>query len=264
MILTPQEFSKAFDEIKQTSLTHSTCKMIIFVSSLNVDAICASKILSSLLKKNLIVFQLLPVVGYNDLKAKYQKIDDSISTIILIGCGSMVDLESFLEIDINDHVDTDPYNAPVTPDSSSNDQQQQQALRLTRKIYVIDGHRPWNLDNLFGSHMVTCFDDGSSAVELKGEEQAYSALVAIDSDAEDEDDDDDEEEEEQEELADTDADEDFEESIKTSRKRRLSSPNPGKKQRKSIIKQHEKTIEEYYNQGTSLTISAALQICYPC
>ncbi|ODV84343.1 hypothetical protein CANARDRAFT_180323, partial [[Candida] arabinofermentans NRRL YB-2248] len=260
MLLTPKEFSKAFDDIKQTSLTHSTCKLVIFVSCLNVDAICGGKMIAMLLKRHLIVFQLIPVVGYNDMKGKYQKLDESISNIILIGCGSMVDLESFLEIDVNDHLDQDYYGmTPITPDSTANE------LKLNRKIYVIDGHRPWNLDNVFGSQIVSCFDDGVAETELAKERDAYAVLINADSEVEEEDDEDElEEEAEYENLA---TDDDEQEGVLTdedgdgpanSRKRKASSTS--KKSRKKMISSNEKTIEEYYNQGTTVSTSAALQV----
>ena len=59
---------------------------------------------------------------------------------------------------------------------------------LTRKIYVVDGHRPWNLDNLFGSAMVVCLDNGYIDGNLNEEKEAYNVLVEM-SDSEDEDED---------------------------------------------------------------------------
>ncbi|ONH68231.1 Cell division control protein 45 [Cyberlindnera fabianii] len=105
MYITRGNFHRAFDNIKKTSLSHSTCKLIVFVSCLNVDALCASKVLTSALKKELIQFQVVPIVGYTDLKRHYEKLDDDISNIILLGCGAMVDLESFFEINPEDWLD---------------------------------------------------------------------------------------------------------------------------------------------------------------
>ncbi|KAH3662057.1 hypothetical protein OGAPHI_006238 [Ogataea philodendri] len=245
MILTPGDFSNAFEEIKTMSLTHSTCKLVVFVSCLNVDSICAGKILCMMLKRHLIVFQLIPVVGYNDLKTKYIKLDEGISNVLLVGCGSMVDLESFLDIDVSQHVEqVNSTGAPITPDSSTTEPQ----IRLTRRIYVFDGHRPWNLDNLFGSHMIVCFDDGTAERELEPQRVSYEALVAME---QEQGEDEEEEQEEFDDLASGSEDEMF------TRKRKSEDAVPA---RKRVLLEHEKTIEDYYNQGTTVSMSAAIQV----
>lgn len=155
------------------SLTHSTCRLAIFVSCFDIDAICSSKMLSEYLKKQFIVFQLIPVVGYIDMKEKFLKLDFDIMNVVLIGCGATADLESFLEIDLNNY---------LTEDMDGEEAQRLISIRklgevkLTRKIYVIDGHRPWNLDNLYGSPMVYCLDDNSTA-ELTSEKEAFYYLI---------------------------------------------------------------------------------------
>ncbi|ODV95051.1 hypothetical protein PACTADRAFT_70269 [Pachysolen tannophilus NRRL Y-2460] len=228
MYLNPSEFSKAFEDIKSTSLSHSTCKLVIFASCLNVDAICASKILTAVLKKNLISFQLIPVVGYSDLKLKFSNLDMDIRNVVILGCGAMVDLETYLEID-----------------NESTDE---------RKIYVIDGQRPWNLDNIFGSHTIVCFDDGLIEEKLEKEKAAYMVLVSIDSEAEEEDDDEEEEEEEEEEIQDDDEN-------SSQGKRKIQSTNgSSSKKRKLFLDENEKIIENYYNMGTTTITSISLQI----
>jgi len=289
MLLTPEHFSEAFEEIRKSSLTHSTCKLAIFTACLNVDAICSARMLCGLLKKSLIVFQMIPVVGYNDLKKKYAKLDDSISNVIMLDCGSMVDLESFLEIDVNDYLDKSYYRSTVTPDNST--QLEANDLKLTRKIYIIDGHRPWNLDNLFGSQMIHCFDDGSTSEELKREKEAYDLLVSVGSDEEEHDsgDNDDGEGNNAEKFSSSLHEEDVlsedvpaidEDMIQRTRKRTRSdsfqSEDTGKefsssgdrhekhqmkkKERKTLMRQGERTIENYYNQGTTVTIPSSLQM----
>ncbi|VEU22945.1 DEKNAAC104284 [Brettanomyces naardenensis] len=227
--------------------------------------------LSALLKKNLIVFQLIPVVGYTDLKNKYGKLDDSISNVMMLGCGSMVDLESFLGIDVNSYLDKEFYDSVITPQSSS--QIDQTDLKLTRKIYIIDGHRPWNLDNLFGSQLVNCFDDGTAREELEEEKAAYNYLISIEGE---EGEPVNEEEKEQaesdiEDLAGSDDDgsenrgSDSEDSgsahpSESSRKRTSSSSQPSAKKKRTQIKDNERKIEDYYNQGTTVTTSSSLQM----
>ncbi|OWB81776.1 hypothetical protein B5S33_g395 [[Candida] boidinii] len=278
MYIAPSEFARTFEEIKRTSLTHSTCKLVIFASCLDVDAICSSKMLAMLLKRHLIVYQLIPVVGYTDLKNKYEKLDSGISNVILLGCGSMVDLESFLDIDINEHAEpSDEYpnrdGHPITPETST-----EQPYKLNRKIYIIDGHRPWNLDNLFGSQIISCFDDGSTVTELNDEKKAYQTLVSMNDDDNDEDEDDDEDDDEKEDvedLAETENDDDDEDEdgdgdedddeddvilLSNKRKRKEENGHANKRSRKRLLRENEKTIENYYNQGSTISTSSALQV----
>lgn len=147
MYITPQEYASAFRSLKQSSLINSTCLLVVFVACLSIDSVCAAKVLSGVFKKNLIQYQLIPVAGYADLKEHYTKLDSDVANVILVGCGAMVDLEDFL--------------------GASTD----------RKIYVIDGNRPWNLDNLFGLDTVVCLDDGFIDANLERERESYKVLV---------------------------------------------------------------------------------------
>ncbi|CAM9016514.1 unnamed protein product [Wickerhamomyces anomalus] len=251
MYISRGNFHKAFDEIKKTSLSHSTCKLVIFVSCLNIDALCASKILTHVLKKELIQYQLIPIVGYTELKAHYDKLDDDISNIILLGCGSMVDLESFFEIDPNAFMDND----------SGLDEGEQTS---SRKIYVIDGHKPWNLDNVFGSHIITCLDDGFIDRELSKEKEAYETLISLqgdededeNSDSENESTDEDEDEDNHEISEDEDADGNVSDSSE-SRKRKHKAEHKAKKKK---IKHNEQILEGYYSTGTTISVSVSLQV----
>lgn len=179
MYITSQEFPKAFDQIRFTSLSHSACRIVIFVSCLDVDALCAAKILSNILKLELIPHKIIPIVGYKDLKTQFEGLDEDIANVICIGCGATIDLESFLNI-IQDE----------GPD-------QEVQLESSRKIYIIDNHRPWNLDNLFEAKNVICFDDGGVR-DLQDHKEAYTFLSNLDDDDDDDDDDDEEEAEEEE------------------------------------------------------------------
>jgi cell division control protein 45 len=212
--------------------------------------------LCAVLKKELIQYQLIPIVGYTDLKEHYTKLDADISNIILLGSGAMVDLESFFDID------SDEFVLDKAGDGEDDE------VITSRKIYVIDGHKPWNLDNLFGSNIVTCLDDGYIDRELKIEREAYETLMSLqdDNDKENEE----EEEEEEEEGTDDDNDDDNdviegledsddEEELSSSqiRKRRL---NIQQKSRKRQVSNNEKVLEDYYSTGTTISISVSLQM----
>lgn len=222
MYLNPNEFPGAFRKIKKTSLTHSTCKLVIYASCLLIDSLCGAKVLSLLLKKELIPYQLIPVVGYSDLKGHYGKLDADITNVILIGCGAIVDIEGFLNIDAAQYVEDGV---------------------VKRRIYVMDGHRPWNLDNVFGSDIVTCFDDGHIEEDLGDEKVAYEKLLEVEG----------EEEEEEEEEENTDDDEEGEEANE-------SNQQNSKRLKEAAIAEHEDTLETYYGQGTTISTSIAAQM----
>ncbi|EDK40960.2 hypothetical protein PGUG_05058 [Meyerozyma guilliermondii ATCC 6260] len=217
MHILPSDYAREFRELKRTSLSHSTTKLILFVSCLNIDALTSAKILCGVLRKELISYQLVPVVGYADLKRRYLALDTEVNNVILLGCGAMLDIESFFEVELQ-------------PD-------------MLRKVYIMDGHRPWNLDNVFGSSMVVCFDDGYIDSNLQQEREAYQYLVEHEDEEEDENEEDEVEKSDDEATGeDVDTDEDV-----------LSISK--KKSRKSASNSAENLISSYYNQGTTVATS---------
>lgn len=231
-------------------MSHSTCKLIIFVACLNVDALCASKILTNVLRKEIIQYQLIPIVGYSDLKTHYDRLDGDITNIVLLGCGAMVDLESFFDIDPNDFVDKDSQNLDGTFTSS-------------RSIYVIDGHKPWNLDNIFGSHIIKCLDDGYIDRELDREKEAYATLIKLQEDEEEEEDSDDGEFDSEESENENDVvnglEEDDDEELTSSQEKKRKAIQETK-QRKRQMKEQERLVEQYYATGMTITVSVSLQV----
>lgn len=264
MYITPNQYYSAYRDLKRTSLSHSTCKLVIFVSCLDVDSLCAAKMFSMLLKKELIQYQLLPVLGYNDLKAHYSKLDYDVANVVLIGCGAMLDVENFLDINPEELLTEDSF---ANGNAATDNLDLAHSLRnYSRKIYVIDGNRQWNLDNLFGSDVVICFDDGYVEGNLQEEKKAYEAL-SVESD----DDDDDEEEEEEEdpedsELSenemsggDTEADEEAainsdDSEFTVARKRKLQERLAKllKRRRRKEQSSYEDVVRAYYNQGSTI------------
>ncbi|KAG7663948.1 CDC45 [[Candida] subhashii] len=270
MYINPSQYSKAFSEIKRSSLSHSTCKLVLFVSCLDIDSLCAAKILSLLLRKELIQYQLIPVVGYTDLKQHFGKLDDDVTNIILVGCGAMLDLEGFFELNPEDYLLGEQPKGFET--DLRLDMSKEKNIQMRRKIYVIDGHRPWNLDNIFGSAMVVCLDDGYIDASLDAEKGAYKTLVEQFNEDEDEESDS-ESSEDDSDMSDkeTDADEesdselvihsqDSEETVSRKRKLQESKTNKIKKQRRKIKTQNEDKIQEYYNQGTTIITSNSITI----
>lgn len=250
----PSQFGRIYQEIKTTSLSHSTCKLIIFVSCLDIDSLCSAKILSNIFRKELIQYQLIPVVGYSDLKNHFEKLDEEVTNVLLIGCGAMLDVESFLEINVSEFVEKEVKNDVIS-----------QLRYLKRKVFIIDGHRPWNLDNLFGSSMVICFDDGFVDDNLKQEKSAYEKLTELEDERNDNDDDEEESQSDEEDYDDNDDSEsdevlsinsnDDEDTVSRKRKLQHRKYKKIKRQRRKIIDENEGTIESYYNQGTTIMSS---------
>ncbi|ANZ73192.1 BA75_01158T0 [Komagataella pastoris] len=241
MYLNPIEFHKAFRNISKSSLSHTTCRLVIFASSLDVDAICSSKMLTTMFKKHLISFQLIPVIGYTDLKKKFDQLDFDVVNVIILGCGAMVDMVTFLDLNSS---------------QASN-----------KKVYIIDGHRPWNLDNLFSSDNVICFDDGQIDRELVEEREAYNQLLELETEmprnedeAEIETDNDEQNDQrgDTDEDADEDADPEDDGELRSRKRHRSQSPPPSQK-RKRLLRRSEETIDNYYNQGSTIATSVALQ-----
>lgn len=233
-------------------MSHSTCRLVIFVSCLSIDALCASKILTGLLKKELIQYQLVPVVGYTDLKKHYDKLDMDVTNVVLLGCGASIDLEGFFEIDPEEFkIEDDEFDASTFKEDPE--------VKYSRKIYVIDGHKPWNLDNIFGSEMVVCFDDGYIEQRLQAEKKAYTLVGELQSQQEEEEDSDSEDgsDSEDEELQETDKDSDEDDDEEDSKKRKRSREQ---KAHKKQLRENSKILEDYYSTGTTISVSVSLLV----
>lgn len=260
MYITPPQYALTFLEIRRNSLSHSTCKLIIFVSCLNVDAICSAKILSIILRKELIQYQLIPVVGYSDLKANYLKVDYDVTSVILIGCGALLDIENFLEINPEDYVIENAVEA------NNNDMNKpHNSINFRRKIYIIDGRRPWNLENIFGSQMIVCFDDGYIDANLKQEQSAYRDLVEKYAE---EDNSDDYSTEEDNEIFDDDGEDeddvinDFDDEDTVNRKKEIQESKRRRMLKETRLAKNklQDTIHDYYNQGTTIITSTTATV----
>lgn len=249
------------------SSSHSTCKLVVFVSCLNIDSVCTARVLTLVFKKSLIQYQLIPVVGYADLKKHYEKLDPDVSNIILIGCGAMIDIESFFEIEPEQYLaDTQGANLAELQRDLDFELSHQQNFR--RKIYIMDGSRPWNLDNIFGSEMIVCFDDGHIDQNLASEKESYKWLTEnqdTDNDTERDETDNDEldglqdllhEDDKNNLRVSSDSDNESNGNKHTSngskRKGELPEEKSTKRQRRSQTRRNEKLIESYYNHGSAL------------
>ncbi|CAN6674780.1 cell division control protein 45 [Trichomonascus vanleenenianus] len=191
--------------------------------------------LSNQLKAEMIPHKTVPVAGYSELLSMYKTLDDDIVNVICFGCGAIVDLESYFEI-------------------ISEDGQEASG----RKIYVIDNHRPWNLDNLFGSTQVICFDDGSIDDTLNQHHEAYLHLLEVsEEDLEGSENDDSEEEDDETRSLDSIGSND-------GRQREKDAAREGRRaeraKKRSEYERDTQLLENYYAQGTYLNASSTTQV----
>lgn len=275
-----KDYNKLYNEIIRNSSSPSSCHLCIFVSCLNIDALCATKMLSNLFKKQLVQLQIVPIFGYSELKWNYEQIKDnqSINSIILVGFGGFIDIESFLDIDPQEYrISNEIDDEDAQMIDSENKRIGREEITYSRNFYVLDAHRPWNLDNLFGSSIIKCLDDGSVEedslndvkvayqqllmLEDEDNEEESGDLTDIDSEKEEE-----EEEEEEEEKVFINVNNkrpnptDKEEENNNNKDAEINLHKLSPKQRKKQIHQYENLLEEYYSQGTTIVNSISSQV----
>nr|CCA16133.1 cell division control protein 45 putative [Albugo laibachii Nc14]CCA25094.1 cell division control protein 45 putative [Albugo laibachii Nc14] len=145
MLWPREEFLTAYNQIKHDSIQHGGCSILILVA-MDVDALCASEILTQLLKADFLSFSLVAVHGYDDIQrigtARFHdedgmaREDTDLRSIILINCGAIVDVSSLFQ------------------------------LPMVVKCYILDSHRPIHLSNIYNAtKQIIVFEDGGNSME---------------------------------------------------------------------------------------------------
>lgn len=189
---------------------HPLSPPVLILVALEPDALCACRILTTLLKRDYIPHKIQPVAGYGDLARAGEDLVRPMQTtnggsggvVVCLGVGGLVDLAEILELSSNEDLTEDLGGV---------------------EIWVFDARRPWNLGNVFGGHAscqpmaqidanarrrgrgvdrgcitpaytsrnggIVVYDDGDIEEELAGEREAYHALLEIPEVDDDEDDD---------------------------------------------------------------------------
>ncbi|KAK4686203.1 cell division control protein 45, partial [Tremellales sp. Uapishka_1] len=234
---------------------------VVVLTGVDVDGLLAARILASLFKQDDIPYRLIPVGGYSELEQKRDEVFASgeLHTLILLSLGSLLPLSDY-------------FTLPKGCD-----------------LHIIDSHRPWNLQNLFGLDLddsgegegrIWVWGDGDENT-LGGVKKSWEALEYMDSDSEDDSDEEEEEEEEDEEDKEEDEDVDGEgqgegsgSETGISKKRRREGSANGLKKRKrmeesddkprklprAIVHAHQDRIQRYYEAGTHYGMSVAQTI----
>ena len=117
---------------------HPLSPPVLILAALEPDALCACRILTSLLKRDYIPHKIQPIAGYGDLTRAGSELvrpmqksnGGSGGVVVCMGVGGLVDLSEMLGLG----------NAENPNDTGG------------VQIWVFDARRPWNLGNVFGGH----------------------------------------------------------------------------------------------------------------
>ncbi|QSS54975.1 DNA replication initiation factor Cdc45 [Histoplasma capsulatum var. duboisii H88] len=177
---------------------HPLSPPVLILAALEPDALCACRILTTLLKRDYIPHKIQPISGYADLSRAGEELVRPMRTshggsggvVVCMGVGGLVDLSDILGLDVDE---TGSMGGV--------------------EIWVIDARRPWNLGNVFGGYPgcaaleeqdshprrnpvglnkgcitpsyksneggIIVFDDGDIDEELTAEREAYFALLEM-------------------------------------------------------------------------------------
>lgn len=147
---------EAYRIIRQDALGQGSSVLVLCAP--DVDALCGLWSLLRMLRSDQIRYQVRPVAGYEDLARAARALvhgNPDLRTVVLLNCGGIVDLASFLELDAVPSV----------------------------AVYVVDSHRPYNLANVREENEQVRILDDSVRVDM--------SLYPSDDDFGDEDDEDD-------------------------------------------------------------------------
>ncbi|QIW97861.1 hypothetical protein AMS68_003379 [Peltaster fructicola] len=154
------QIAQLYEQLQRN--THPLSPPVLILTALNVDALCATRIFTALMKRDYIQHKVQPISGYSDLRkaglelvlplTKQRSGDGGV--VICLGVGGMVDLEEILGLD------------GTAEDSPSTDMSDHGV-----EVWVIDSRRPWNLTNVFGVGAIPQEEDGSRSSQRKGVDQ---------------------------------------------------------------------------------------------
>ncbi|KAF9887087.1 DNA replication initiation factor cdc45 [Aspergillus nanangensis] len=212
MYLPRQLISHLYLQLLQSH--HPLSPPVLILVALEPDALCACRILTALLKRDYIPHKIQPVAGYGDLARAGEELVKPMQTtnggsggvVVCLGVGGLVDLSEILSL--------------TGPEEDDNDVEDMGGV----EVWVFDARRPWNLANVYGGEAVVgqplgeidanarrktrgvdkgcitpsyksgnggivVYDDGDIVEEMKGEREAYHALIDMPEVDDDEDDD---------------------------------------------------------------------------
>ncbi|KAK3808531.1 MAG: CDC45 family [Benniella sp.] len=136
-------YSLAYKRIKNAAFEGAGTKStVLFFVAADVDAICAFRMWTTLLKSDCISYVVVPVATMDDIRSEVKNMSSSIRSILMLNCGGLFNLEDYME---------------MSEDVS---------------IYILDSHRPVNLRNAFWNNEVIVFHETDLDKELVQEKDA--------------------------------------------------------------------------------------------
>ncbi|XP_013782341.1 cell division control protein 45 homolog, partial [Limulus polyphemus] len=70
---------------------------VLLLVGFDIDALCACKILQSLLQCDNVLYTLVPVAGKSDLQEAFREHGDQVKYVVMINCGATIDVVEFLQ-----------------------------------------------------------------------------------------------------------------------------------------------------------------------
>uniref|UniRef100_A0A7S3K5P6 CDC45-like protein n=1 Tax=Aureoumbra lagunensis TaxID=44058 RepID=A0A7S3K5P6_9STRA len=245
MLLGRERFEDVYTTILETAAEEAgSCSVVLFVAP-DCDALCACRLLTTLLKQDNVVYKVLPVSGYSDIAEASQNLDASIRSVIMINCGAMINIGDLIL--------------------------SRQELE-SAQIYVLDHHRPIHIKNAHNDQVIILDsdgdageipsdgDDGDSDESESDEEEEDSILedeVQEDFDEEEEADDDNEIDAD---VGDSSENQDEEQRLHRRRRRRQEEAVARKEMRvaKAQRRERRRRIDKYYDATYDATPSSML------
>lgn len=210
MYLPRELLSHLYEQLQKS--THRLSQPVLILSALDTDALCATRILTRILKRDYIPHKIQPISGVTDLIRAGNDLVQPMRTqdggeggvVVCLGLGAILDLERHLFVEEVDVAGEDGLKEE----------------RFTGyggvECWVIDARRPWDLSNVFGNYEqpddldalegldgrtrarrlghdngrilpsykpgrggIICFDDGDIDSEMVREREAYNREMEI-------------------------------------------------------------------------------------
>ena len=114
------------DNLKQNFYQVLQGGRVLILAANDVDSLCASKILQTLLQADGVMYTLIPVSSLQSLSEAFTQHYSQANSIVTINCGGASPLQEVLELSAVPHL----------------------------PIFVIDSHRPFDLDNVYGPDQI--------------------------------------------------------------------------------------------------------------
>ncbi|KAJ2648680.1 DNA replication initiation factor cdc45 [Coemansia sp. RSA 1250] len=131
-----------------------TAASVLLFVAMDVDALCALRILTTLFKRDSIGYKIVPVSNYSEIASMNQTLivqNPQIKSVVFLNCAAQIDIQDFV------------------------------TLREDLNIMVIDSHRPFNLYNVFWHEQVQCLDDGDVEANMQDLRVAFENIEFGDS-----------------------------------------------------------------------------------